>query len=310
MPTGAYYVSHANAYINHIASVFSITGCYADDECERAAKTAFLMEKAVCMSQMTPAQSQDASLTNNWLKRTQLPRGFDWDMYFRRLRVYPTMLNVDYVAFLKSCMRLMQSPNMVPYLRWRCADLLASQMGPRAEAAQFAFYGNQLAGMKKDRTLQKRRVNALETMLPEYIGLRFVELRKDEHRANRECAKLVAKSVAAALRASFVKSKRLNKATKDAWCEKLDRLRYKVGYPDDDDIAPAALEVAALAKRLAAKGYPWPTVVLETLRARRAMTLARFGHPINGVFWEDMQPHTVNACYVVCPQPMSIIVIV
>ena len=289
LPTGRYYHTHAAAYTRHIGQVLAITGQAADGA------AAFGVEKAVCMHQLTPAQAQDVAATTHWVPAGRLPRGFDWAAYFSRLRVAPAVLNVESVEFVAACVALLGNPGAVAYLRWRCADLLASQMGPAAEAAQFAFYGKALANRKVDRPLNRRRADALQTMLPEYVGQLFIGLRPEEHRVNRDHATAIARMVAAAMRASFVRSTRLDAATKRAWCAKLDRLRYKVGYPDA--VPPEAMRVATLARRLAAAGEAWPTVVLATMRARRAMTLGRCGQPIDRDGWDDIQPHTVNACY-------------
>lgn len=302
LPTGSYYSSegrggYARRYTAHIHAVMQRVAGVQDP---RAAE-AFGVEHEVCQSELSPAEVQDVTKTNNWVPFASLPAGLNWVEYAAGLGVAtpPADVNVECLRSLRKGAALVarRSPGLRAYLHWRCADLLASQMGPLAEDLQFQFYGALLGGQRSDRLLEKRRCDAMAQLLPEYVGAAFIALRPQEHAANKEAAIALVKCVTDQLGASFEASEVLPADVKVEWREKLRGLTFKVGYPSGG-MSPDGAAALEVARKAVAAGAQWPSVVLAIARARRARNMGRVGQPVDRERWTDMQPHTVNACFV------------
>ena len=300
LSTGIYYIDTeiAEAYRAHVKKVL----CEVAGVKEPDVDGAFRTEHAVCRSEFSPADAQDVRKTTNPTALRNLPAGLDWMAYMRGLGVPDAAqdINVECPNSLARGAALVKdghkSPALRAYLHWRCADLLAAQMGPVPEALQFAFYGKRLSGQEKILPLNKRRCDTLSQLLPEYVGDRFVKERAADHKRNKQVAQELVDKLVATLRTSFETSIKIPTDDRRRWLEKLEKLTVKVGYPDMMSADGKAVSEATHAA--VESGAAWPSVVLVAIRERRKINMRRIGEPVNATCWTDMQAQTVNACFI------------
>ena len=304
LPTGSYYIDTeiAEAYRAHVKRVLCEVAGVEEPDVDGAFKT----EHAVCKSEFSPADAQDVRKTTNPTALCNLPAGLDWMAYMKGLGVLDAALvkmqdiNVECPNSLARGAALVKdghkSSALRAYLHWRCADLLAAQMGPVPEALQFEFYGKRLSGQVEILPQSKRRCDTLSQLLPEYVGGMFVNQRAADHKRNKQVAQELVDKLVATLRASFEKSIKIPEADCKQWLEKLNKLTVKVGYPDKMSTDGEAVSDATHAA--VKSGAAWPSVVLAAIRERRKVSMSRIGQPIDATCWTDMQAQTVNACFI------------
>lgn len=293
LPTGSYYRSHKDPYTKHIGRMLLRM------RSKEPATSAFRTEECVCFREMSPADSQDAAKTNNIVAFGSLPPNFNWAEYAAGLGCAetPREVNVECVKSLEKAAELFASKEIRAYLHWRCVDMIASSMGPSWQAAQFEFYGKKLLKKQKDRSREKHMAETICALIPSTVGLAYVERRRPDHVANRERAREIVKSVAAALRDTFEESKVLTADVRHAWELKIDNLGYMVGFPDT--FPAEELGVALIATKLAADTKTtWAEVVIGAIRESTRVSIARIGARPDPQLWSDTMPHTVNACFV------------
>ena len=258
LPTGWYYNEYRVAYTSHIHKVMALADLRFST-LWTLAKYAFEIEKEVCFKQMSPADSQNATLTNHVGEFESLPAGFNWAEYARGLgcESTPTVVNIEYVRSLDHAVKtlgdLRKREKVKAYLRWRCLDLIAPHMGPVWEKAQFEFYKQTLLGAKEDRALEKRRIESICALVPSAVGSAFVGVKSDEeypiniisreaHEMNKKAASEMVRSIVSAIKKSIADSTKIPKDVKVAWKKKLRKLRCKIGFPEtfpDDELAIA-----------------------------------------------------------------------
>ena len=298
LPTGSYYHDYAELYRAHVEKVLRDVAGIAEPD----AAGAFAIEHEVCQSQWSPAEAQDPAKTANPTALDKLPKGLDWVAYMTGLGVpieaMPTSVNVECPKSLAqgALIAKRRSPALRAYLHWRCADLLAGQMGPTPEALQFEFY-KELSGQVNNREQDERRCDTLVQLLPEFVGMKFVAERPDAHKHNRDVARQLVSDVIDTMRDSFKTSK---EKIPPEWMKKLDALTVQVGYPGEEDykMSDDGKAVFVATHAAAASGKAWPSVVLTAIRKQHEVDMRRIGEPVDATCWTDMQPNAMNACFV------------
>jgi putative endopeptidase len=215
---------------------------------------------------------------------------FDWETYFRALRLTPqrlTTMDVKQPEFISTVSKLTEDiplDQWKTYLRWHLVHAASTDLSQPFVDENFRFYRQVLTGAKEDRPRWKRVLDEVNTNLGEALGELYVE-RTFPPAAKQRALKMV-NDLKEALREKIQKLDWMGDETKKQALLKLGALGVKIGYPEKwRDYT--SLEI----KRQA---YVLNVLAGQTFEMKRR--LARIGKPVDLTEWA-MPPQTVNAYY-------------
>jgi putative endopeptidase len=296
LPERGYYlgddersVAMRAAYSAHIGAQFGNLGA-APDEAAATAAAILAFERRLAEASLAPEQQRDPKVTMNRFEVAALdelmPR---WRLggYVREMGVGGDTACVDNPGFLRQLdAALADTPleTLRSVLRWHLVRACASSLSPAFEDEHFSFFGRVLGGQQEQQPRWKRVVAASTADIGEAVAQLFVRVTFPPE-AKARVEELVDHLLAAMGRA-IRGNTWMTDATRSEALTKLERLTYKIGYPDTwRDYSGLAVDRANfLANRLAASAF----------EMRRQ--LARLGKPVDPGEWM-MPAHVVNAYY-------------
>lgn len=164
-------------------------------------------------------------------------------------------------------------------LLWSSSSNLDEQM----ESAAFTYYGAVLNGVTVNAPIEGRTLDQVNYFLGDAIGKLYVNAFFSPEA--REQSQDLVDEIVAAFRVRLERNSWMTPATRDRALEKLDKLRVKVGYPDQwesyDDVAI---------------GRSYYASALSAFNAYYRKGLATIGHPVDRSLW-PFPAQTVNAMY-------------
>jgi len=83
------------------------------------------------------------------------------------------------------------------------------------------------------------------------------------------------------IRIAFVDSKVIEEGARQLWLEKIDNMKFKVGYPDK--ISDDGEALAVHARKLAEDGETWSSIVVHMRKFRNTQNFTRAGEEVDKV---------------------------
>ena len=258
LPERDYYLSpdqkFANwrsAYQKHISQMLAMSGQFAADDADGAAKPAapslpsaaaaqaiMALETELAKIQWSRVANRDPVKTYNKLTVAQLAElapELDWPAF---LSAHDSAAKIDYVIvrqpdYLKRLGPLFKQTPLATwqaYAKWHTLNTFAPFLSKRFVDADFAFHSVTLRGIPQNQPRWKRAVARVEESLSEALGQLYVEKYfPPEHKARMQA---LVDNVQLAYRHSIEQLPWMSDATKKQALDKLSKFRAKIGYPD------------------------------------------------------------------------------
>ncbi|WXG68193.1 M13 family metallopeptidase [Rhodococcus sovatensis] len=281
------YANIREAYIAHIAKMFSIAGLPYD------AQRVFDLETELAAGHWDVVARRDAEKSYNLVDFDTLvgnEPGFNWTAWMSGLGGSSEQfaeIVVGQPSFLSTFTRLWVSADIEDWkawLAWRVVHSRAPYLTAALVEENFAFYGTTLSGTEENRERWKRGVSLVQDLLGEAVGKLYVE-RHFPADAKARMQVLVA-NLQEAYRRNITDLEWMSPETRQKALDKLDKFTPKIGYPDRwRDYSAVQIDASDLLGNYR-RGY-----IAEYQR-----DLDKLGGPVDRDEW-FMTPQTVNAYY-------------
>jgi predicted metalloendopeptidase len=260
------------------------------------AEAIFALETKIAELQWPRDKSRNRDLTYNPKSRAELKSfapEYPWDLALESFGAGTqdefVVVQTDAVQGLAKLFRDTPVATWRIYLTFHWLNSMADVLPKAFDNAAFDFNVRVITGQTVQRERWKRAVDAMgvrgfQTPMGEAVGQLYVE-RYFTPQAKAAMAKLV-ENLRAAYRSRIAKLPWMTEETKQAALRKLEKIRVKIGYPDQwRDYGTLDIEAGdAYGNRK------------RELAFNRTRDIARLGKPANRGEW-GMAPQTVNAYY-------------
>ena len=278
-----------NKYQAHVEKMLTLAGVSnAADQ----ARDILALETALAKVQWTPVENRDSVKTYNKFSVAELNRltpAFDWAAYMQTAGMQGKVneLIVQQPSFIKGYNESLTSfplDTWKAYFSWHLINAYAPYLSSDFVDTDFAFKGMLLAGIKENRSRDKRAVALTDQMLGEAVGKVYVE-RYFSPEVKQRTEKMV-NYFLAAFKQSIDSLDWMSTETKKQAQIKLSKISVKIGYPNKwHDYSRVEIRSDDLVGNL-----------MRVRKDERALEVAKLGKPINREEWH-MTPQTVNAYY-------------
>jgi putative endopeptidase len=218
----------------------------------------------------------------------KLTPGIDWKAMLAAMDIH----NLDTVIvgqpeFLREMNAALNTESIdvwKDYLKWCLINNMAGFLGTELDEANFAFYGQTLSGVKKQKPRWKRVLDAEEDAMGEALGQLFVK-EYFNAKAKKRYSDMV-EDIRDALKERIKKLDWMSEPTKQKALIKLAKMRKKVGYPDKwKDFSAMDIKNQAYVRNVIAANI-WV----------HNYNVNKLGKPVDRDEW-NMTPQTYNAYY-------------
>lgn len=276
-------------YRQHVSRSFQLLG---QDEATaaRSADAVMRIETRLAENSLTVVELRDPEATYNPMNRQQLHElspNFDWGGYLKEMgRPDIDTVNVATPKFftgLNAALTEMPLDDWKTYVKWTATRSLESSLSKDFVAEDFAFR-KEMTGAKEPAPQWKTMVETTDNYLGDGLGKLFVE--KNFPPEAKAKAEEIVHNVIGALRDRIPELDWMGPETKAKAIEKVDKMRFKIGYPDKwKDYGDLAFDRSDYAGN-----------VLAARKAQVTEDMGRIGQPVDKNRWL-MTPSTVNAYY-------------
>jgi len=269
------------AYVEHVAAQLANVGVQAD-----AAKILEL-ETRLAKLHLKAEDRRDPDKTHNRRDRAELD-ALGLTPYLEAVGAQAAeTANVENPALMAGLSEIAHDTDpatLRAYLKFSVVRALADALPARIDDEDFAFYGRRIRGQQEPHERVKRVIDAIGEDLGEALAERYVALTFPPEAKQR--AQRMVEAILEEMRASLKTRAWMSDETRARGEDKLDRMRVKIGYPDEwRDWS--GLEIARTA---------YAANRLNAARFEVARRLAKLGQPVDRDEWE-MPAHIVNAYY-------------
>lgn len=281
------YANIREAYIAHIAKMFSIAGLSYD------AQRVFDLETKLAAGHWDVVARRDAEKSYNLVDFDTLvgnEPGFNWTAWMSGLGGSSEQfaeIVVGQPSFLSTFTGLWVSADIEDWkawLAWRIVHSRAPYLTAALVEENFAFYGTTLSGTEENRERWKRGVSLVQDLLGEAVGKLYVERHFPADAKAR--MQVLVENLQEAYRRNITDLEWMSPETRQKALDKLDKFTPKIGYPDRwRDYSAVQIDASDLLGNYR-RGY-----VAEYQR-----DLDKLGGPVDRDEW-FMTPQTVNAYY-------------
>jgi len=295
LPTPDYYTKdeHAGirkAYVDHIASMFELTGV-PEAQARAKADGVLAFETRLAKASLSRVELRDPKNRYHFMsieEANKITPHFDWNAFFSALQVAPgngfSLSQPKFFAEFDAMLADVPVAQWRDYLAFHSIADAAPYLSKPFQAANFAFYGKTLNGQPEDRARWKHVLDAVNDGMGEALGQMYVaEYFPPQAKAR---AQVLVDNVRNALKARIEHLDWMSPETKAKALEKWSTFLPKIGYPD--------------------KWRSWdglaitPDHYFANVRAANAFNnrweLDHIGKPTDRLEW-GMDPQTVNAYY-------------
>ncbi|MCK5146996.1 M13 family metallopeptidase [bacterium] len=278
------------AYLGYIQTSFELLG-HDMVEAEAIAVRMFNIEKSLASISMGGHDLRDPRKVFNRYSMSDLPEvmpHFKWPAYLKEIECnYVGSINVSqprYFVQLDSLLKELPLTHLRHYLTWSLLSELAPFLAQPIADAHFHFNKTVLRGIEKPKERHNRVLDVLSEYMGEALGKIYVQT-YFQPQAKSELDQMV-QHIKTVFEERICQIKWMEPETKAVALEKLQRLRVKVGSPEQrvDYTDMGVGECAYVENRLRAGAFAFNR------------DLAKIGGAVNRDAWE-MLPQTVNAYY-------------
>ena len=294
LPDRSYYLEESfeekrGQFVEHVSKMFQFMG---DDAETATAHANSILEFETKLAKVSRTRVEMRNPQKNYNKMAyaavqKSSPNMNWDLYFGAMNISPDSIIVRQPEFFEALSKELKETPMdtwKAYLRWNVISSFASYVNKDFQEEDFNFFRKTLGGQKEQKERWKTVQATVNRQVGEELGKLYVA------KAFPPEAKQSMEELIANLRGAFAEHitnlEWMGDETKEKALEKLNAVKYKIGYPDKwKDYS--ALEVNR------------DSYVGNILRANQfsfdEMT-AKLGKEVDPTEW-GMTPPTVNAYY-------------
>jgi endothelin-converting enzyme/putative endopeptidase len=235
------------AYREHLEKSFQLLG-EDEGQAQKSAETVWRIEHALAGGTLTRVEMRDPHKVYNRKSLDELKAmapAVDWGGVFSAtaLKTDP-WLNVAQPAFIAEMQAVIERETLTDlktYLRWHLLNARASLLSAPFRDQDFAFYSAHLRGIDKQRPRWRSCVSAVDRQLGEALGREFVE--RNFPPEVRDQARRMSVQIQQVMAERIDEMAWMSPQTRAQAHEKLDKMRDKIGYPDQwRDYSPIAIQ--------------------------------------------------------------------
>jgi len=278
------------AYREHLAAMFRLLG-QSDEQAKQSALTVVRIEAGLAKASLSLVERRDPYNTYHRMRLAELENmapALDWAALFRRtgLSTEP-WINVSqplFVLEVQSTIRRESLDDLKTYLRWGLLNTRAEMVSRPFRDQNFAFFSQHLRGINEQRPRWRTCVSLVDRQLGESLGREFVE--RNFPPQVREDVKRMTVRIQEAMAERIDSLGWMSPETRAQAHEKLQKMRGKIGYPDQwRDYSAITINADDFYGNVSRATW------FDLQRQ-----LARIGQPVDRGEW-FMTPATVNAYY-------------
>ncbi|MBC3907484.1 M13 family metallopeptidase [Undibacterium umbellatum] len=276
-------------YKVHIEKMLTLAG---EKNVATQADNIIALETELAKVQWTAVENRNPVKTYNKLSVGELNKmtpAFDWAAYLKaaHMRQKVSDLIVQQPSFVKGFgdnLHAIPLENWKSYFNWHLISAYSPYLSSEFINEDFAFKGAAIAGIKENRSRDKRGVALVDQMLGEAVGKIYVE-KHFSPEVKQRTEKMVGYFLEA-FRQSIDTLDWMSPETKKQAQIKLSKISVKIGYPKQwRDYSSLTIKSDDLAGNL-----------MRVRKANHDREIAKLGKPIDREEWH-MTPQTVNAYY-------------
>lgn len=198
----------------------------------------YSIEEKLALYTYTNVEKRDSQLMNNpstmdIISATNPMLANDLEYFFNKIGVAPGKINITNPKFTKAyyeLLNLFTLDNWKQYFVYLFLRKMGKYIDINCETILFNFYSKKLSGTKEMKEPYKRSISTLDDMVGMLVGKMFVK-----EYFNEESKKKVIEMI------EFIKKELHTRLTNNNWMEKetklkaldkLNKMNFKVGYPD------------------------------------------------------------------------------
>jgi len=278
------------AYLKHVTAMFALLG-ESEKQADISAATVMRIETALAAATLTRVDRRDPHKVYHRKSLQELEEmtpAIDWKTLLSGagLTAKP-WLNLSQPAFLVEMQASIERESLddlKTYLRWALVHSQAELLSKAFRDQDFTFYRAYLRGVTEQRPRWRTCVSQVDAQLGEALGREFVERSFPPER--RDDARRISLQIQQVMAERIDQMSWLSAQTKAQAHQKLDKMRDKIGYPDQwRDYSPIRID----------RGDYYGNVTRATgFDLQHQMD--RIGKPVDRDEW-FMSPATVNAYY-------------
>ena len=238
LPDRDYYLKDDNKkildeYRKYLTNFFKIIG--EEDE-EQCAENVITFETELAKNTMTRVERRDPKKTYNPTTLDKLDKEyphFCFNKYVDNLGVKPEKIIIDNPRYYKEVNKMIKNgplSNLHCYLKFKLINEFSSYLTNEMYNNFFEFYGKKLRGQKKMKQRWKRVVGTVDSLLDEVVGQIYVK-EYFSPKAKSQLEKMVLQ-FKKELENIIKNSKWMTEKTKKNALLKLEKMKYKIGYPN------------------------------------------------------------------------------
>ncbi len=295
LPTPDYYTKPEykdlrDAYVNHVAKMFELTGVPADEATRRADRVMDL-ETALAGYSLSRVELRKPENQYHFVsvaEADEVTPHFDWNRFFQAQGVQVgkgfSLSQPKFFAGFDSLLAHAPVEEWKAYLAFHTIDRAAPFLSSPFEKEDFAFGGTALRGQPQQSERWKRVLGSVNRSMGQALGQMYVK-RYFPPEAKARAQELVT-NVRDALKARIENLDWMSEATKKRALDKWQKFLPKIGYPDQwRDWS--GLQITP---------NHYYANVMAAARFNHEYDIRKIGQPTDRREW-GMTPQTVNAYY-------------
>lgn len=278
-------------YTNYLSKLFKVIGYKQPD---KTASDIVAFEKQLASNLLTVEQIRNAQLQNNpysFTSLSNLSKNINLTDYFLKLGVQVDTVIIPEKKYFENLDKNLTAQNislLKDYIKTSIVRNAANSLTKELDDIHFDFYGKTLSGQLEQRSMEKRALTSINSLVGEAFGKLYVaEVFPEEAKRNaKELIEYLKKSFAIHIN----NLKWMSQPTKQKALDKLSKFMVKIGYPDKwKDYSN--LEIKSIEEGGSYFQNQLNAVVFNYQRNKN-----KIDKPVDKTEWL-MSPQTVNAYY-------------
>ena len=301
LPDRDYYVSDdkdskekREKYQTHVARMLAFIGEKPAQAKTDAAKI-LALETTMSKPRLDRVERRDSRIQYNPTSITDLQKmvpSINWKNYLNGIGIkkIDTVIvsQPRYMQALQTIFAENKVEDWKAYMRWTLLNHSASTLSMEINAANFDFYGKTLTGAIKQRPLEERALQTINSGVGEALGKLYVE-KKFPAEAKVKAESMI-KNVIKAYKNRISNLTWMSEKTKESAFDKLNSLTIKIGYPDKWK------DYSAMTVKSPVEGGNYFDNMQNVAKWNWNQDLDKLQKPVDKTEW-GMSPQMVNAYY-------------